>query len=161
MKTRLLPLAKNMRKIDWFRLFYFHNYLKRVNICQRDISERHYEWNWINEIECSAKEKIIFHSQSERDAHVCPYYYQFTPSPLYAHSRPLTLYMMYFFPYHRNLNVIKYTKLATFYSRTSMIELFRAFSIKKLNRYIFSQISFIVDVRLGFKYDSAFSDEFS
>ena len=161
MKTRLLPLAKNMRKIDWFRLFYFHNYLKRVNICQRDISERHYEWNWINEIECSAKEKIIFHSQSERDAHVCPYYYQFTPLSPVRTLKAIDLVHDIFFPYHRNLNVIKYTKLTTFFSRTSMIELFRAFSVKKLNRYIFSQISSIVDVGLGSNYDSAFSDEFS
>ena len=36
--------------------------------------------------------------------------------PLLAHLRPLTLYMIYFFPYPRTFDVLKYTKLTTFFT---------------------------------------------
>ena len=37
------------------------------------------------------------------------------PPPLYAHLKPLTLHMIYFFLDPRNLDIIRYTKLTLFF----------------------------------------------
>ena len=59
----------------------------------------------------------IFISNQKEIVHVRTYCYQFTPaSPACSLYRTLlTLHVMYFFLYPRNLDIIKYTKLNAFF----------------------------------------------
>ena len=110
LKTMLPPLAKNRRYTNWFGSFHFHNYLKWDDFC-------HYEWKFkILKVEwnvLSAEIRVHFIFNRKEIVHVSTHYYQSTP-PLpvrILYTRPLTLYMMYFFLYPRNLDIIKYNKL--------------------------------------------------
>ena len=103
----MIELKTEECKLIWS--VFFHNYLKCDDFCN-------YEWKFkIQKVEWnvySAKKRTNFY----RKQMCVPISITVQPLQLCAHyGRPLTLYMMCFFLYPRNLDIMKYyTKLTAF-----------------------------------------------